>query len=263
MDDMQNRQLRNAEPMLDADGLADAPAMLAPTPAADDLPVWLREPVPAASRGAQVKRGLVIAGGSLAALALAFAGTLWLFEQDGDSPVELAAASAGAAAVPAPVAAAAPELPPLRPRSSPLPPLVLLAPAPDPAAKEGAPAAAVALAAPQPAGALKKIEKPAPVLATLSPRAPAAKPAVDKATPKAHAPRKIMLAKNSAVQPKAKSVAAVRKPLVAAKRAPAGSQAKARPRLLAAVSLPPARARAGLTHKCLPGELARECAARQ
>ena len=70
------------------------------------------------------------------------------------------------------------------------------------------------------------------------------------------APKKAVLAKSAAVQPKAK----IKKPLVLAKHAPAPvpAKVKAKPKLLASAASHPAKA-----HRCLPGELARGCAKRR
>ena len=274
LDDRQNRQSRKADPSLDAEGLADAPAMQSATPETDDVPVWLREPVPAPSGGggafAAFKRAAIFWGASVAALVVVFAGAMWLFDEHGsDQPLALESTAPPRTPTPAP----APVV-----RTSALPPLVLLAPAPDPAAKTGVPAAVAALPAPQsPLQALKTPAKAAPLAAQLVPKAPAAKPVLAKAAPKAapkvpaQLPRKVALAKNTPVQTKAKPAAA-NKPVVVAKHAPAPAPGKAKPRLLAAVALPPARARSAeretqraapaKTYKCYPGELARECEAR-
>ena len=70
------------------------------------------------------------------------------------------------------------------------------------------------------------------------------------------APKKAVLAKSAAVQPKAK----IKKPLVLAKHAPAPApaKAKAKPKLLASAVPRPATA-----HRCLPSALARGCANRR
>lgn len=237
LDDTQYRQLQKTEPTLDADEPAGMPQLQPPYgEQAAAVPVeestWLAT--------------LKFWSAGLAIVVLLFFATLWIFDERGTSrplPVRN------------PVAAAPPLQ--LAPRGSALPPLVLLPSAPDAAGK--------AVAALPPAA-------PAPVVAKAVPKPPA-KPVLAKLAPKpvpkapVQPPRKPVLAKAAPAQPKAKSVlAAVKKPALAARRTPVPAMAPARPKLLAsAVPAPrePVKEAPAASKKCLPGELARECAARQ
>ncbi len=274
------------EPVFSTDGPAESPPH---APEMDEAPAWLNEqPAPPAERR-NWKDTLLFWSASIAGVVVVFAAAMWLFDEHGASRPATVQASAQRAPVPA----AAPATPAAA--ASTLPPLVLLAPTPGTATPP-------------------KIDKPAPVLAKLpsapsvpklaSPKAAASKVAGPKpAAPKLAArtgpikppskgmpatPHKALPAKATAVQltVKAKAGVAVKKPAVAGKHVPLAmkvkTKAKAKPRALAGITLPPARERivqrdparapvaaptqvpapaAPAARKCQPGELARECAA--
>ena len=231
MDETENAQARKTEPGFGAYGEADAQPL---DNEMGELPAWLRHSVPPPSAGSHWKQTAVLWGGSLAALAVVFAGALWLFDEHNN---ERAMAVVAQSRLPEPPPAAAPQSSP-----SSLPPLVLLAPASEPKISTPAPV----LAAPARALAPAKAKAKAPV-ARIAVKAPAAKPAVKpllaKAPAKAPPPRK------TAPQPKAK------KAPVLAKHAPA--PAKAKPKMLASAA--PSPAKPAKAHHCQSGELVRDC----
>jgi hypothetical protein len=263
LDDRDNALPLRNEPSLDARRSAAPPDL----PEVDDMPAWLKEPPPVPASGAGWKQTVALWGGSAVLLAVVFAGAMWLFEEHkADSALEVVAASASLPAQPV----AQPAAPgPAPARATGLPPLVLLAPAPATPAAPPAAVAPVETATPAPpAAAVKPVEPVAPPIVKPAPRATPAKPAKSmkpapaKAAPKALAEpaRKPALAGPVAVAPKAKAKPAVKPKRVAAK-----------PKLSGGVTLPPARERSGqdeteqappAPRKCQPGELARECAAR-
>jgi hypothetical protein len=165
----------------------------------------------------------------LTVVALLFVVTMWIFDVHGSSR---------AAPLRVPVAAVAPALP-LLSRGGEVPPLVLL------------PSSPVTVAA--------KVDKPVPVPAKAASKPPVAKAPVKPLLAKVQqlAPRKPALAKPVLV--------AVKKPVVLAKRAPAPKPATVKPKFVASVTPPHAQAKAAPVSpkKCLPGKLARECAANQ
>lgn len=251
------RELRKTEPTLDGGNPADLPDLQPPYP--EQPAAGLPEPgapVAASDAGGGWIATLKFWSVGLCVVALLFLVTLWVFDERSTSRAVPARMPVGVAALPVPLPS----------RGGAVPALVLLPSAPE-ASKNvvSAPAAAVALtAAPPP---LKKIDKPAlpkPVVAKLP-----VKPLVAKVVPKvtAPAPRKPAQAGKTPVQPKAKPLlAAMKKPVAAAKRNPP-APAPAKPKLLASVTPPPApepaKAAPATAKKCLPRELARECAARQ
>lgn len=256
MEHTQYGERRKTEPTLDGDpaGMADLQPPYPELPAAAPTEA---EAAPAPSdEGYGWLATLKFWSIGLCAVALLFLATMWVFDEHGSSR-----------AVPARMPVAAATLP-LPPRGGEVPPLVLLPSAPV-ASKSAvaAPAAVVALAPPAPVPG--KAEKPA------LPKPPVARPPVKalvaKAVPKAPAPRKPALAVKMPVQPKAKPMlAAVKKPAPALKRSPPPVPVQAKPKMLASAAPTPApapreeaRAAPATSKKCLPGELARACAARQ
>ena len=236
LDETDNARARKTEPGFGPDGAADVQPL---DNEMGELPAWLKHSVAHPAEGGRWKQAVVLWGGSLVTLAVVFAGALWLFDEHNN---ERAMAVVARSQPPA-----APAAPTRQSSASSLPPLVLLAPAPEPAAKISAPVPVAAVPA-----AVKARTK-APV-ARIAAKAPSAKPAGKPLLAKAPPPRKTLLAKSPAPQPKAKS----KKPLLLAKHTAA--PAKAKPRMLA--SALPAPAKAAQSHRCQPGELARDCANR-
>jgi hypothetical protein len=270
LDDRNNGLPRKTEPGFEADA-AGGVAAGHDSPDAGDMPFWLKEPAAQASVGGGWKQTMLLWGGSLLTLAVVFAGAMWLFDEHGN---ERAMATVAHAQLPAaPAAPAQPAAP--RPNGGSLPPLVLLTPAPDPAKPAAAKVIAPAPVAVAPVPAVAKVQTKPPaarIAGKAPPPKPAAKSLLAKAPSKAlpPAPHKALLAKSPAPAPKAKArlVAGARKPLVLAKHTP--MTPKVKPKVVAGMVLPPAREREPLRaqaavqpHRCQPGELARECAARE
>jgi hypothetical protein len=240
VDDRLNPLLDRTEPVLDTQATGAAPA--------NDLPAWLLDAVPAPA--GTWKRTVSLWGGALAALAVVFAGSMWLFAEH-SSGTSTAVVAPGA---PAPAVQAQQEILPER-KPSALPPLVLLTPAPAvppvPAADKPAVPAPVAA---KPLSVQAAVPQPVAVAPKTVAKA-AAKPSPARSVVKAVLPKPVLVAKPAVAAPK---------------RAPV--LAKAKPKVVAGVMLPPARARRAIANaepppantpsKCRTGELARECAAR-
>lgn len=195
------------------------------------MPAWLKEP--AQSSGGW-QRTAALWTGSLAALALVFAGSMWLFEEHkADSAMGVVAMNSGAAVSPAPVVQddmAGPQAVPVeRAKVSKLPPLVLLEPAP-PKPASGAddtenlaaqPGATSADVAPAPVPGAKPAEPVRPPAANMAPPAPAV---AAKEVPKSIAgftelpPKSAVLPPNKSVQPPVANAPAIKAaPAVAAR----------------------------------------------
>lgn len=227
MDDRNNSLPRKAEPGFEADQTGGV-AAAHDDAVADDMPFWLKEPAASASAVGRWKHTALLWGGSLLTLAVVFAGAMWLFDEHSNERAMAVVAHSQLPAAPVAPAQAAPP----RPSGAALPPLVLLAPAKPEAAKVAAPVAVAPVLAP-------------PTVRTKPPAARIAAKAPSKAQHKA------LLAKNAAPGPKARRPAGARKPLVLAKHT--APIARGKSKVQAAVQF----------HRCQPGELARECLARQ
>ena len=161
LDETDNAQARKTEPDFGPDGAADTELL---DNEMGELPSWMRPTAARPTVGGRWKQSVLLWGGSLLTLAVAFGAALWLFDEHNN---ERAMAVVARAELPA--APAAPEWPS---GASALPPLVLLS---EPV-KLSAPVAAV----------------PAPL--KVRTKAPVAKVA----------PKKAVLAKSAPAQPKAK-----------------------------------------------------------
>ncbi|MES2319668.1 MAG: hypothetical protein V4631_19475 [Pseudomonadota bacterium] len=262
MDDRDYKQPGKTEPGFETAQGADTVDVQPLFPELDDMPAWLKQPAAPAPERSSWKQTLGLWAGSLAALALAFAGTMWLFdEHNADRAMDVVARSAQAPVAPAPVAQPAPQ----PARTSTLPPLVLLQPAPGAAVADPVTPPPVAVVKPAPLPPKAPVAKLAPkaVVAKV-----AAKPVPAKLVPKAVpvAPRKALVAKSAVPKVRPKLVAVVSKSAPAPKRAPPPVLTKAKPKLVAGARLPPARepvkpATTAPTPvaRCQPGGLARDC----
>lgn len=187
------------------------------------MPAWLKTP---ARQSSGWRRTALVWGGSLAALALVFAGTMWLFEErKADNAPDAMAMSAPTEVAPAGQIEAAPQAAPVAaPKASKLPPLVLLEPAPQkPAMADGGSAAAPAAALePQPDAATPPPVVAAKPASTIAPPVAIIAPAAPKVAPRAAplAPKTALLRPNDSVKaPALKTVPAKPQPakVVAAK----------------------------------------------
>jgi hypothetical protein len=177
LDETDNATARKTEPGFGTYDAADAQPL---DNEMGELPAWLKHSAPPPSAGGHWKQTAVLWGGSLAALAVVFAGALWLFDEHKN---EGAMAVVARAELPAAPAAPAPS------SASSLPPLVLLAPASDPVAKVSVPVAV----APAPAKVRPKEPEKKVLLAK--------KPAIQ---PKVKAKKSPVLAKHMPAKPKPK-----------------------------------------------------------
>ena len=262
------------------------------------MPAWLSQPHTSETAGQRWGRRVVFVGVALLTVALAGGATmlgLSLYETHGSMEVVAGSSQAELAARAAkPGPQGQPDgLPYVERRSPSLPPLVLLPP--DPTQKKDAATAAVApgtpnvakqadtvVPAPAPAAPAKvtapapvvatKVEKPVAPFAAIKKPAPvvaaAKRPAIAAQPPK---PAPAAIASKSAAKPVAKAKLASAKKPNPVKRTAATTLARAKP--VEGRMLPPPRERdaepvaqdpprRAVDRRCLPGELARECAAR-